>query len=415
VQLRRFIVRVVVLACVLTPGRARAGLVERAEQLLRTIPQQRDREHRYAVADQAQSLCEQAIRERPRDPAPHIVLARILTIADPDHPEACRPHSCERAIAELKEARKLDAAGAEAQHIASELGLVYSRVGAYEDALAEYDRALRLVDPERRPSVFEDYDRSVLYGNSAETVMALGRLDAAIERYRMAEATSAQGDIQWELAEWGLGVALDRDEQVEKSRQAIQRALDIDPTMAHLADESVFFEPAGDKRYYEALGHEVAGDRELALAAWRMFLAEAPSSQYAKRARAHLADLKRAPLVASSIDPAHVHVGIGEIMDLRALRPAATLRDVVAQHQDELRLCYARVLRSEPQARGELRLQLVIEPTGWLYTHARVLLSTVASDKLAHCVELAATTWRFPLSDVAEQEEIVVTLSFAGR
>ena len=42
---------------------------------MRTIPQQRDREHRFAVADQAQSLCEQAIRERPRDPAPHIVLA----------------------------------------------------------------------------------------------------------------------------------------------------------------------------------------------------------------------------------------------------------------------------------------------------------------------------------------------------
>jgi hypothetical protein len=44
-----------------------------------------------------------------------------------------------------------------------------------------------------------------------------------------------------------------------------------------------------------------------------------------------------------------------------------------------------------------------------------VLLSTVVSDKLGHCVELAATTWRFPVSDVPEQEEIVVTLSFAGR
>jgi len=415
VQLRRLIVRAILLACVLAPARAHAGLVDRAEQLLRTIPEQRDREHRFAVADQAQSLCEQAIREHPRDPAPHIVLARILTIADPDHPEACRPHSCERAIAELKEARRLDAAGAEAQRIASELGLVLSRVGAYEDALAEYDRALKLVDPERRPSLFDDYGRSVLYGNSAETLMALGRLDAAIERYRLAEATSVQGDIEWELAEWGLGVALDRDEQIEKSRLAIQRALEFDPTMAHLTDESVFFEPAGDKRYYEALGHEVAGDRELALAAWRAFLAEAPSSQYAKRARAHLAELKRAPPSASSVDPARVHVGVGEIMDIRGLRSAATLRDVVTQHQDELRLCYARVLRTEPQARGELRLQLIIEPTGWMYTRARVLLSTIASDKLAHCVELAATTWRFPMSDVAEQEEIVVTLSFAGR
>ena len=414
-QLRRFIVRAFLLACICTPTSARAGLVERAEQLLRTIPQQRDREHRFAVADQAQSLCEQAIRERPRDPAPHIELARVLTTADLDHPEVCRPHSCERAIAELIEARRLDAAGAEGQHIASELGLVYSRVGAYEDALAEYDRALELVDPERHPNMFDGYTRGVLYGNSAETLMALGRLDAAIERYRQAEANSVQGEIEWELAEWGLGVALDRDEQIEKSRQAIQRALEIDPTMAHLADESVFFEPAGDKRYYEALGHEVAGDRELALAAWRAFLAEAPSSQYARRARAHLAELKRSPPGSSMTDPARVRVAVGEIMDLRGLRSAASLRDVVAQHQDELRLCYARVLRTEPRARGELRLQLVIEPNGWLYTRARVLLSTVVSDKLGHCVELAATTWRFAVSDVPEQEEIVVTLSFAGR
>jgi tetratricopeptide (TPR) repeat protein len=415
VQLRRFIVRALLLACICTPTPARAGLVERAEQLFRTIPQQRDREHRFAVADQVQSLCEQAIREHPRDPAPHIVLARVLTTADPDHPEVCRPHSCERAIAELKEARRLDAAGAEGQHIASELGLVFSRVGAYEDALDEYDRALKLVDPERHPNMFDGYTRGVLYGNSAETLMALGRLDQAIERYRQAEANSMQGEIEWELAEWGLGVALDRDEQIEKSRQAIQRALEIDPTMAHLADESVFFEPAGDKRYYEALGHEVAGDRELALAAWRAFLAEAPSSQYARRARAHLADLKRSPAGSSMTDPARVRVSVGEIMDLRGLRSAASLRDVVAQHHDELRLCYARVLRTEPQARGELRLQLVIEPNGWLYTRARVLLSTVESDKLGHCVELAATTWRFPVSDVPEQEEIVVTLSFAGR
>ena len=90
--------------------------------------------------------------------------------------------------------------------------------------------------------------------------------------------------------------------------------------MAHLTDESVFFEPAGDKRYYEALGHEVAGDRELALAAWRAFLAEAPSSQYARRARAHLAELKRAPVPTSSIDPSRVRVTVGEIMDLRGLR-----------------------------------------------------------------------------------------------
>ena len=414
-ELRRSIAGLVLVAGLCAPMVARAGLIEKAETLLRMLPEQRDREHRFVLADQAQSLCEQAIREHPKDPAPHIVLARVLTTADPAHPEVCRPKTCERAIAELKEARRLDAGGAEAQRIAADLGLVLSRIGSYEEALVEYDRALKLVDPERRPSAFDDYGRSVLNGNSAETLMALGRLDASIDRYRKAEATATQGGLEWELAEWGLGVALDRDEQIEKSREAIQHALDMDPTMSHLTDESVFFEPAGDKRYYEALGHEVAGDRELALAAWRAFLAEAPSSPYARRARIHLAELKRAPPAPGTVDPARVHVGIGEIVDTRGLRSPAALRDAIGAHQDEVRLCYARALRTEPKARGELRLQLVIDPTGFLYAPARVLLSTVTSERLGHCIELAATTWRFPVSDVIEQEEVVITINFAGH
>jgi tetratricopeptide (TPR) repeat protein len=335
-------------------------------------------------------------------------------VADVQHPEACRPRACERAIAELKEARRLDTSGAEAERIASELGLVLSRVGSYEEALAEYDRALKLVDAERRPSVFEDAGRSVLYGNSAETLMALGRIDPAIERYRQAEATATAGDIEWELAEWGLGVALDRDEQIEKSRQAVQRALDVDPTMSHLADDSVFFEPTGDKRYYEALGHEVAGDRELALAAWRGFVAESPNSPYVRRARAHIAELKRAP-VGTSIDPSRVRVAVGDIVDLRGVRTGSELRDVVQQHEDEVRLCYARALRDEPNTHGEIRLQIVIDPSGWLTSRAHVLLSTVSEGALGHCIELTASNWRFPVSDVVEAEEVIVTLLFGGK
>jgi tetratricopeptide (TPR) repeat protein len=414
VQVRRSIAVFAWVLLLVEPRPVHAGLLEQAEQLLHTVSQTRDRDRRFALADQAQALCEQAARERPRDPTPHIMLARALTVADVQHPEACRPRACERAVAELKEARKLDASGVEAERVASELGLVLSRVGSYEEALAEYDRALKLIDPERRPSVFEDLGRSVLYGNSAETLMALGHVDRAIQRYRQAEATATAGDIEWELAEWGLGVALDRDDQLEKSRQAIQRALDVDPAMAHLADESVFFEPAGDKRYYEAIGHEVAGDRELALAAWRAFIAECPNSPYARRARAHIAELKRAPAV-SSVDPARVKLVVGDIVDLRGVRSASELRDVAQQHEDEIRLCYARALRADAGTRGEMRLQMMIDPSGWLSTRARVLLSTVSDDALAHCIELTASNWRFPVSEVMETEEVIVTLMFGGK
>jgi tetratricopeptide (TPR) repeat protein len=404
-----------ILALLMCAAPARGGLIEQAAQLVRSAERTRDRDRRFAIADQAKTLCEQAARERPRDPVPHIMLARALTVPDPQRPESCRPHTCERAVAELKEARRLDGSGVEANHIAGELGLVFSRIGAHEEALAEYDRALRLVDTDRRPGEFFDFDRSRLYSNSAETLMALGRLREAIERYREAEATAIAGTEVWEMAEWGLGVALDRDEQIDKARHAIQRALDVDPTMSRLVDEGVFFEPPGDKRYYEAFGHEVAGDRELALAAWRAFVVEAPASPYLKRARAHLAELKRTPTLASAVDPSRLHLGLGEIMDLRGVRPTAALREVVQLHEDELKLCYARTLRSDPSARGEMRLQVLIDPSGQVFPGPRVLLSTVTSDSLGHCVELAASTWRFPSIDVAEPEEIIVTLMFGGR
>jgi tetratricopeptide (TPR) repeat protein len=414
VRIRRSLACVIAIVLLLAPTRARAGLIEQAQQLLRAVSQTRDRDRRFTLADQAQALCEQAAREKPHDPTPHIMLAQALSVADPQHPEACRPSACQRAINELKEARKLDRNGIEAERIASELGLLLSRIGSYEDALVEYDKSLKLIDPVRRPSLFEDLGRAVLLGNSAETLMALGHLDRAIERYRQSEAVATTGDIEWELAEWGLGVALDRDEQIEKSHQAIQRALDFDPTMAHLADDSVFFEPAGDKRYYEALGHEIAGDRDLALAAWRAFITESPTSPYVRRAHAHVVALKRVT-GGASVDPAHARVLVGDIVDLRGARTAAELRDVVQLHEDELRLCYARALRGEPSTRGELQLQMVIDPSGALTARAHVLMSTVSESSLGHCVELTASTWRFPLSDIMEPEEVILTLLFGGK
>ncbi len=185
--------------------------------------------------------------------------------------------------------------------------------------------------------------------------------------------------------------------------------------MAHLTDDSVFFEPAGDKRYYEALGHEIAGDRELTLTAWRAFVTESPNSPYVRRARAHIAGLKRSTGEAALTDPSRVHVAIGDIVDLRGVRTASELRDVVQLHEDELRLCYARALRSDPSARGEMQLQMAIDPSGVLAARARVLMSTVGEGSLGHCIELTATTWRFALIDVMESEEVILTLLFGGK
>jgi tetratricopeptide (TPR) repeat protein len=398
-------------------ARAEPTPVARAEMLLQRVEVERDAARRFALADEAQALCEKAIAESPKDPGPHEVLARALTTVDPDHPEACRPGACERAVAELKRARQLDGGGVDAERIASELGIILSRVGAFAEALTEYDRALRLVESERRPSSFEETaGRAVLYGNSAETLMALGRLDEAVERYRQSEAAASPGDLEWQLAEWGLGVALDRDEQVEKARAAIERALDYDPTMARLSGEGVFFEPAGDKHYYEALGHEVAGDREQALAGWRAFVAAQPASRWARRARAHLEALRRgAPSTApAAIDLAQAPVRVGEPMALRPVRSPAQLTATLHQHEDDVRLCYARALRQGPRERGELRLGLEVQPSGYLGTRARVLTTTLTSQALVRCIELAASAWRFPSVESHEVETVIVPLEL-GR
>jgi tetratricopeptide (TPR) repeat protein len=259
----RWVVMLLVVAPALSGvARAEPSTTSRAEALLQRLYTERDTYTRFRIADEAQALCEKAMAERPKDVQPHVLMARALTVADLFHPEACRPGMCERAVDELKKARLLDVSGVDAERIASELGIVLSRLGRFAEALVEYDLALRLVEADRRPnSLDEDGDKAVLYGNSAETLMALGRLDQAIERYRLAEAASSAGSTEWQLAQWGLAVALDRDEQVEKSRAALARVLELDKPMGRLSEDGVFFEPAGDKRYYEALGHEAMGDR----------------------------------------------------------------------------------------------------------------------------------------------------------
>lgn len=388
--------------------------LERAEALLQRARLERNLKARSALADEAAALCARAEQAAPKDPLPHLLLARALSIPDPDHPEACRAGACERASAELDRARALDTAGAEGEQIASEMGIVLSRLGRFQQALVEYDRALGLVPTERRPSSLDDSGaRAILFGNSAETLMALGRLAESIDRYRQAGAASFFGGLEWELSQWGLGVALDRDGQVEKSRAAIERALDLDPTLARLDDEDVFFEPAGDKHYYQALGHEVAGDREPAVAGWRAFLAEVPASPYAARARAHLELLRRAP-AGHDTDPGQVKVVIGMPQVLRAVRGAARLKETITARQQDLRTCYLRALRTEPRLSTELRLGIELAPAGWVGQRARVLLSTANAPKLSRCIELAASNWRFPPSIVQENEEFIVPIQF-GR
>jgi tetratricopeptide (TPR) repeat protein len=382
-------------------GAPPAGSIAEAEEKLRLASHERQAAHREQLIDDAAAIARRLATARPRDPEPHVLLARAISLADPQHPEMCKPGVCEQAIAELEKARSLDSDGLQAEKIASELGIVLSRIGRFDDALVEYDRALKRVDPERLLSRWDEHGgQAILYGNSAETLMALGRLDQAIARYRQARDASEAGGLEWQLSNWGLGVALDRDEQAEAGRQAIKKALERDPALAQLSSDGVFFEPAGDKFYYLALGHEVAGDRSDAINAWKAYLGSSLSPRFARRARAHLDALKKLKPVAEPAAP----IAFGEPESFIGLRSVSELRQSLDEHGEDVRICYQRALRVQPGLRGELFLTFDVLPSGFPYPPPRVFQTRVDNlgdgdpvvSELRRCVELAASYWRFP-------------------
>jgi tetratricopeptide (TPR) repeat protein len=374
--------------------------IAQAEEKLRLAQRERDAKKREQLQQQIMDLAQKAQALDPKDPDAHVLKARAHSLVDPNQPEACAPGACEKAVEELGVAKKLDVNGIAAERISSELGIVLSRLGRYEDALAEYEKAMRRVDPDRLllPGVWEESSRTILYSNAAETLMALGRLDQAIVRYRQARDAAEGHNLEWQLANWGLGVALDRDEQEDAARQAIARATERDPTLSQLSSEGVFFEPPGDKYYYIALGHEVAGDLQEAIAAWRSYLA-APGMKWTKRARRHLDALVR----QKPSTPSTVHVAFAEPESFIGLRSVEELRKTLSEHEDDLELCYKRALRTTPKLRGELLLALDVTPSGLVYpprvfqTRLEPLIadSSEAAQNLRRCVEMAAQNWRF--------------------
>src|SRR5579871_5411751 len=221
----------------------------------------------------------------------------------------------QRAVDELETAQRLSPDGPRAEALAAQLAIEYSKLGRFEPALAQYDRAIRLhgalsVDPA------EDAELGRLQANAAETLMALGRLDESIARYR-ASVDHARNDPDGRvLAWWGLGVALDRDEQLEKSREAIRQALLHDrpdaPLAGALHKDDVFFMPLGDKFYYVALGFLSRENPRAAADAFRAFLTAQPRSRWAPRARAHLDEIAKATAARPSVNRFRVNVAVLE-------------------------------------------------------------------------------------------------------
>jgi tetratricopeptide (TPR) repeat protein len=182
----------------------------------------------------------------------------------------------------------------EASQVAFQLGLLFTRAHAFEAAADSYKRSIALA--------FESSDTASAQANLGEVTMLAGDPAGALEHYDEARKL-VPGGRDYALVAFGSAVALDRLGEhaaaVQRGSQAIEAA---GRSLGWLHGADVFFEPAYELDYYEALAHEalaelVPATRELATAAaisgYRRFLAAAePDNPYRANAERNLHQLE---------------------------------------------------------------------------------------------------------------------------
>jgi tetratricopeptide (TPR) repeat protein len=191
---------------------------------------------------------------------------RQLVQRQPDAGAAIR-----EAIALYEQLRALDE-DYEAESVAFELGLLYTRLRQYGRAVDEYERGiLRAFDPRSTVSA---------HANMAEVIMLNGDAALALRHYERAAEIARQysGDsLSLALALWGSAVASDRLGEGSAAVERAGAALNASGgTMAILRTNGVFFEPESEIHWYEGLGAlamaETASDHEERLTALRRAL-----------------------------------------------------------------------------------------------------------------------------------------------
>jgi len=181
----------------------------------------------------------------------------------------------------LERARALAPAGEDNDpRLAFHLGFIRAIGGDLEGSLREYRRAEYLGGIGRG-------DEWLLLYDLGDDYMALGRLSEAIDAYRR----SVRAQPSEPMPRLALGVALDRDGQLEKSRAELTVALSLDPQLKRLGSDRYVFVPAADVHYYQALAATQRGRLAEARSHFEEFLRHLPDSPYAPRAREHLRSL----------------------------------------------------------------------------------------------------------------------------
>jgi tetratricopeptide (TPR) repeat protein len=182
-----------------------------------------------------------------------------------------------------------------------DLGVCYAKLGNTEAEIVAYDEYLRRqTDPE---------SRALALANRAEAHMTLGRephmtlarLAMAVNDYRSALLI----DPGYPQAHWGLAVALDRNGDLPGALAEAKLAVTYDPLELQISGPNVFFVPAYEQYWYEALSAAARAQQlddapssvllwETSIAKWAGYVAVAASDdRWLPLARAHLASTQR--------------------------------------------------------------------------------------------------------------------------
>lgn len=199
--------------------------------------------HRRVAIENALARFERAVELAPDHLEARLLLGKALSLRDgPQHDAASESDA--RAIVVLEQLRER-APLFEAEEVALTLGNVRMRAGDFERAADEYSRALAMSTDEA--------DQAMLLGNLAEATMMGGELSRAIALYE--RAVRIGQDDGRVLALWGAAVALDRAGEHAEALQRATSALREDRApFAVLRQSGVFFVPAYESYYYEAIG-----------------------------------------------------------------------------------------------------------------------------------------------------------------
>ncbi|HJL06668.1 MAG TPA: tetratricopeptide repeat protein [Polyangiaceae bacterium LLY-WYZ-15_(1-7)] len=297
------------------PGYQRSRvLLRHGIRMLLRLREERRPHVRAAILEGALERFQRAHLLVPEDAEVLYELARATALYERPRRGQPAERRDEEAITLFERLRALDP-DLHAEQVGFELGILYTRVGRYEEAAAEYRRALRYV--------YDEDFAAITHSNLAEVRMMAGALEDAVHHYERAiahaEQSGAQDPRSLALALFGAAVALDR---LGEHRAALEHAARARGVFGGNQDvlraDGVFFEPASEIHYYEGLGHMAAAERDVpseraghlrdARESWRTYLAlSAEDDPWNDLAERHLEEVERAlaeaPRQARSRDP----------------------------------------------------------------------------------------------------------------